>query len=111
MAEAIARSLAPSQISVYSAGSEPSKVNPTALSVLAEVDIDASKHYSKSLDAIPIADIDVVVTLCAEERCPVLPPGAARLDWAMPDPAGADDELAAFRDVRDELFRRLRAVF
>lgn len=111
MAEAIARSLAPAHVTVYSAGSEPSQVNPAALVVLSEVAIDAQGHQSKSIDAIPIAAIDVVVTLCAEERCPVLPPGSRRLDWSMPDPAGAADELEAFRRIRDELRARLGNVW
>ena len=40
---------------------------------------------------------------------------AHRVHWGLPDPAGAganeEDRLQAFRDVRDELRRRLAIVF
>jgi arsenate reductase (thioredoxin) len=115
MAEGIARSLAPPGVKVTSAGSAPSRLNPLAVRALAEVGIDISGHRAKSVDEIPPYGIDVVVTLCAEEVCPVILGKALRVHWGLPDPAavaGADDErLQAFWDVRDELRRRLAAVF
>ncbi len=71
MAEGLARSLAPSGVKVSSAGSAPSKLNPLAVKALAELGLDISAHSSKSVDDIPPGDVDVVVTLCAEEVCPV----------------------------------------
>jgi arsenate reductase len=53
---------------------------------------------------VPLAEADVVVTLCAEEVCPVVPGAVGRLHWPLPDPAL---DLAAFRRVRDELRRLL----
>jgi arsenate reductase len=115
MAEALARGQAPDTIRVYSAGSAPSQVNPHTLRVLAEVGIDASSQFSKGIDSIPVAQIDTVVTLCAEETCPILPKEVRRLHWPLPDPAvvaGADYErLRAFRSVRDEITHRLTALF
>ncbi|MGD2151750.1 MAG: hypothetical protein PVG79_00690 [Gemmatimonadales bacterium] len=59
--------------------------------------------------------VDAVITLCAEEVCPAWLGYAHRLHWPLPDPAaatGSDDEvLGAFRSVRDELSRRLVALF
>ena len=49
MAEGIARSLAPAGVKISSAGSAPSKVNPFAIRVLAEIGIDATRQYSKSV--------------------------------------------------------------
>jgi arsenate reductase len=115
MAEGIARSLAPATIKVSSAGSQPSRVNPLALQALAEIGIDASRQHSKSVDDIPPGDVDVVITLCAEEVCPAFLGKALRLHWGLPDPAHAAgseaERLEAFRRVRDELRRRLAVVF
>lgn len=103
MAEAIARRLAPPGVAVYSAGSAPSRVNPLAVEALAEIGLDATAQRSKGLDAIPLSEIDVVVTLCAEEVCPVFPGNVERIHWPLEDPAGQ----AGFRKVRDELGRRI----
>jgi arsenate reductase len=115
MAEGIARSLAPAGTKISSAGSTPTRVNPVAMKVLAELGIDISGHRSKSVNDIPPGDVDVVVTLCAEEVCPVFFGKALRIHWGLPDPASADDgdgmPLDTFRRVRDELRRRLTKVF
>ena len=115
LAEGLARRLAPSDTRVYSAGSEPGTINPLAVRVLAEVGVDASAQHSKGLDAIPLDEIDLVVTLCAEEGCPLFPRPVRKLHWPLPDPAkasGSDEErLAAFRAVRDELAARLPTLW
>ena len=114
MAEGIARSLAPAGVRISSAGSAPSKVNPLAIRVLAEIGIDASGQHSKSVSDIPPDGVDAVVTLCAEEECPVFLGEARRYHWGLPDPGGAGDEAArleSFRAVRDEIRRRLAVVF
>lgn len=109
LAEAIARALAPAHVRVMSAGSNPTQVRPEAIAVLAEVGIDASGQRSKHVAEIDPATVDTVITLCGEEECPVFLGAAERLHWGLPDPAGAG--LDAFREVRDELQRRLAVVF
>ncbi len=115
MAEGIARALAPPSVRISSAGSRPSRLNPLAIKALAEIGLDISGHRSKSVDSIPPDDVDAVVTLCAEEVCPVFLGKALRLHWGLPDPAAAEGDeaarLEAFRGVRDELRRRLAVVF
>ena len=115
MAEGIARALAPVGVRISSAGSAPSKLNPLAVQALAEIGIDIGGQVSKSVDAIPPDDVEAVVTLCAEEVCPVFLGKAHRVHWGLPDPANAGateaQRLQAFRDVRDELRRRLAVVF
>jgi len=111
MAEGLARHSAPPGVAVYSAGSKPGVLNPYAVTALAELDIDISHHRSKGFDAVPIADADHVITLCAEEECPYVVTPARRLSWAMPDPAAAEGraaKVAAFRAARDDIDRRLR---
>lgn len=116
MAEGIARSLAPAGVRVSSAGSEPAAVKPEAIAVLREIGIDISHHQSKSIAALPNAGtVDAVITLCAEEVCPLFLRRVPQVHWAFPDPAaapgGAQERLAAFRAVRDELQRRLSFLF
>lgn len=114
MAEGIARSLAPAGVKVASAGSVPTSVRPEAVTVLREIGIDIGAQRSKGVDDIE-RSVDAVITLCAEEVCPVWLGDATRAHWALPDPAsvtGSDaDRLDAFRGVRDELARRLRVLF
>jgi arsenate reductase len=115
MAEGIARTLAPPGVTVSSAGSQPSVVNPLAVRALDELGIDIRGQRSKGVDSVAPEDVQAVITLCAEEVCPVFPGNVRRIHWALPDPAGAgaseEDRLQAFRDVRDELRRRLAVVF
>ena len=111
MAEGLARNLLGPEIEVMSAGSSPSRVNPLAVEALAEVGIDITHHRSKGVEAIA-DDVDLVITLCADEVCPVFLGRAKRLHWPLPDPATAPAESASqrFREVRDELRKRILAL-
>jgi arsenate reductase len=115
LAEGVARSLAPAGVTISSAGSRPTRVNPLAIRALDEIGIDLRGHFSKSVDTIPPDGVEVVITLCAEEECPVFLGQARRIHWGLPDPGGAGlteaQQLQSFRDVRDELKRRLSVVF
>lgn len=113
IAEGVARSMAPSGVKVWSAGSRPTSVRPEAIAVLKEIGIDISNHRSKAVAEIPPAEVDTVITLCGEEECPLFLGKATRLHWGLPDPAAVQDSeqdrLNAFRSTRDELRRRLEA--
>ena len=105
MAEGLARARFGSRVTVQSAGSQPTRVNPYAIEVMRELDIDLSAHASKSVDAIDPASVDTVVTLCAEEVCPAWLGAARRLHWPVPDPASDDPALS-----RAEVLQRFRAA-
>lgn len=109
MAEGLARHLFGDRVQVQSAGSQPSRVNPQAIAVMAEIGIDILTQTSKSIDAVDIQHADLVITLCADEVCPVVPGRVERLHWPLPDPVAAPPArmVEAFRSVRDELKRRL----
>lgn len=114
MAEGWARALFGPRVRVQSAGSRPSRVNPLAVEVMREVGIDLTPHESKSVETIDPATVDTVITLCAEEVCPVFLGQARRLHWPLADPASEqplprEAMLARFRAARDELRRRLTA--
>ncbi|MES2642333.1 MAG: arsenate reductase ArsC [Myxococcota bacterium] len=120
MAEGWARALLGDRARIQSAGTRPSRVNPYAIEVMAEVGIDLAGQHSKGVDTIDPATVDTVITLCAEEVCPVFLGAARRLHWPIPDPASDDasltreEMLERFRTARDELrarvegFERLR---
>lgn len=116
MAEGLARARAPAGWTVYSAGSHPARLSTTAVRAMDELGIDIRAQRSKGIEDVPLQRADVIVTLCAEEVCPVVPGGRARrLHWPLPDPAATpgDDaaRLAAFRATRDELGRRIAELF
>tara|TARA_Y100000815_G_scaffold77635_1_gene66684 strand:+ start:13829 stop:14701 length:873 start_codon:yes stop_codon:yes gene_type:complete len=116
MAEGLARQLLGPQVEVLSAGSQPTRVNPHAIAAMADAGIDISRQTSKSVDAIEPASIDLVVTLCAEEVCPILPGKVKRLHWPIADPAGEHAELseeqiqARFRQARDQIKMRIEVL-
>ena len=107
MAEGLARTLAPPAYRFWSAGSEPGALHPLAVAALAEVGVDISHQRAKGLPAIPLDQVDTIVTLCAEEVCPIVPGTVARVHWPLPDPARVEgseaERLAAFRAARDRL--------
>jgi arsenate reductase len=112
MAEGLARALFGDRAVVASAGSVPTRVNPHAVAAMAEIGIDISGQRSKSVDEVGAGDFDMIITLCADEVCPVVPGRVKRLHWPLPDPAAAPPEQARerFREVRDAIQSRLESL-
>jgi arsenate reductase (thioredoxin) len=116
LAEGLARKILGPGVRVQSAGSKPSRVNPLAIEAAREVGVDLSSHASKSVDTIDPSSVDTVVTLCAEEVCPVFLGKARRLSWPIADPASDDPNLSSeamlerFRTARDEIAARLEEL-
>ena len=113
MAEGLLTHEGADKFEVYSAGTEPSRVNPLAIRAMREVGIDISAHRSKSVAEYAGQEFDYVITVCdrARDNCPVFPGRAERIHWSFEDPAAAtgDDEtrLSVFRRIRDEIRERL----
>jgi arsenate reductase len=111
MAEGLARARFGDAARVQSAGSCAAGVNALAMKALTELGIDISGQTSKTADTIDPETVDTVVTLCAEEVCPVFLAKARHVHWPMRDPTAGggteEEELARFREVRDEIRRRL----
>ena len=112
MAEGLARMMFGDRATIQSAGSEPAKVNPYAIEVMNEVGADLTSHSSKSVDTIDPATVDTVITLCAEEVCPVFLGHVRRVHWPIPDPASPeplprDEMLRRFRTARDSIRAKL----
>ena len=118
MAEGILKNLYGDRFEVYSAGTEPSRVNPYAIKAMEEIGIDISGHSSKAIEKFRGKEFDYVITLCGSEgeACPAFPGGGGnRLHRGFPDPSqfrGKDEEiLAGFRTVRDEIRTWLESEF
>ena len=126
MAEGLLRHVYGEKYEVFSAGTNPTRVHPLAIKVMAEVGIDISGQYSKNIEEFSNVDIDLAVTVCqssARTLCPLCGPPAfmgrpevinAKLhktkhyfSHGFSDPSeveGTEDEkLAAFRRTRDEI--------
>jgi arsenate reductase len=114
LAEGAAKQIFGERAQIASAGSQPTKVNPFAARALNEVGAEVHSLYSKTVDEISrdfIDQLDYVITLCAEEVCPVLLSQAKKLHWPLPDPAGHpgndDEQMMRFRQTRDEIRKRI----
>lgn len=111
MAEGLARRIFGPTVRIQSAGSEPKHVNPYAARVMREIGIDISAHYAKSIRQLPpefLATMEVIITLCAEEVCPVvIAPQAQRIHWPLHDPAeGSLLLVVVARHVTNRLLHR-----
>jgi arsenate reductase len=117
IAEGILRHIAHGAVDVESAGAEPSQVHPLAVAAVKRLlDIDITGQRSKSVNEFAGQHFDYVITLCdsAKETCPVFPGDPERIHWRFDDPAAVqgteDDRHRAFRQLADELERRLRLL-
>lgn len=114
MAEGLWRQLGAGQWESFSAGSNPAGyVHPMAIEVMQEIGIDLSAARSKHVDEFAGQGFDLVVTVCdsARETCPIFPGAKQTLHWPFDDPAhaegSAEQKLAVFRDVRDQIRRQI----
>ena len=129
MAEGFFRAYGSNNIEVFSAGLEPGGVNPLAVKVMAEIDIDISGHTSNNLNEYLELEFDYVITVCdnAATKCPIFSGNsrnspekyALRAHWPIPDPASAlkssssdkaateNEVLQVFRKIRDEIGQKI----
>lgn len=113
MAEGFLRSMAGDRFDVASAGTEATQVHPLAVRAMMEIGVDVSRHTSKIVDQFVAQPWDYVITVCdaANEACPMFPKKSSRLHWSFDDPSqatGSDDQkLEVFRQVRDQIKRRI----
>ncbi len=94
---------------VYSAGTEPTTVNPYAIKVMKEIDIDIFSHSSKSIKEFESMEFDHVITVCggADQACPFFLGGKKYTHKGFKDPAcvkgDEKEKMRVFREVRDEI--------
>jgi len=112
MAEGWTRHLKADSIEAYSAGIETHGLNPHAVKVMAEADVDISDHSSKLVTDLKDIRFDYVITVCghAHETCPFFPTGAKVVHVGFDDPpklardAETEEEARThYRRVRDKI--------
>lgn len=109
MAEGYLRYFAGDNAIVYSAGVEIHGVNPKAIAIMKEDNVDISNHTSNNIDEYKGINFDFVITVCdnAKERCPFFPIAAKKFHYNFPDPAkatGTEEEIKEqFRKVRQQI--------
>ncbi len=114
MAEGWLRHLAGDRFEVLSAGTNPVGVNPQAVEVMQEVEIDISHQQSKHVAEFQGRRLHYVITVCdhAQASCPTEPRGDVRLHWSFDDPAHAQgsvlERVEVFRRVRDEIGKQIQ---
>lgn len=109
MAEGYLKHFAKNNATIYSAGVETHGVNPRAIAIMKEDDIDISEHTSNNLDEYLEVQFDYILTVCdnAKERCPFFPGKAERLHYNFFDPSkieGTEEEIhKAFTKTRNQI--------
>lgn len=116
MAEGWTRALKSNEIEVYSAGIETHGLNPNAVKVMAEAEVDISEQTSQHIDEFKEVELDYVITVCghAHETCPWFPADCEVVYVGFDDPpkmahaiaeAGGNEEaqLDCYRTVRDQI--------
>jgi len=114
MADGWLKALGGNLYEVQSAGLEAHGLNPRAIQVMSEADVDISMYTSNVIDTETLNRADYVVTLCghADEHCPVISnPNVQKWHWGFDDPAkavGTEEEIMnKFREVRDDIKARI----
>ncbi|MCP4650853.1 MAG: arsenate reductase ArsC [PVC group bacterium] len=114
MAEGILRFLDGDDYEAFSAGVNPTDINPLAVRAMAEIDIDITVQRSKSVTEFQDQAFDFVITVCnnAKQSCPILADKHEKIHWDMEDPAevnGTEEEkMIVFREMRDEIVNRVK---
>ncbi len=119
MAEAFLRRYGGDHFNAYSAGLEPTEIDPMTREVMREVGIDLEGQYAKGvktyLGRLMVNHL-IIVCEAAGRNCPRTWPGLEieeRLLWPFDDPAEAqgrrEEKLQTFRRVRDQLERQVKS--
>jgi arsenate reductase len=126
IAEGLLRNIYGEKYEVFSAGTNPTKVNPLAIKVMAEIGIDISKQYSKGLEEFSDTEIDLAISVCQSSAKTLCALCSSPITMGRPlivnamlhktknyivhgfeDPSeveGTEEEkLAAFRRTRDQI--------
>lgn len=118
IAEGLAKKMLINRARVESAGSTPgTSVHPLAIQTLQEVGINFAHQKPKSIsELLPefVKNLDLVITLCKEEQCPVLHGKFRKESWSLPDPADpmipVTKRIEAFRETRDAIKEKIEIL-
>lgn len=108
MAEGFGRKYGNNIIETYSAGSHPSgKINPDAVAVMKEADIDISGQSSNGFSDLPVMEFDYVVTMGCGDVCPFYPE-KKYVEWDLENPKGKS--IYFFRLIRDKIGEKVKSL-
>jgi protein-tyrosine-phosphatase len=110
MAEGFFKKYAPKEYEGISAGTMPvSEINPLAVEVMREVDIDISGQNSKEITEDMIRNSSKIVNMGCMDKvsCPTLFLQNL-LDWNIEDPK--DKQIDKVREIRDEIEQRVKEL-
>lgn len=118
MAAALARSLLP-EVYIASAGVFRGEPDPFAVAAMEEIGLDLSIHRPLAFEDLEDGFFDLVVTLAPEAHHRAMEltrNDAVEVEyWPTPDATAVsgnrEQQLSAYRDVRDMLTRRIRERF
>jgi protein-tyrosine-phosphatase len=119
MAEALLKHLRGKRIYVDSVGLKSAPLDPFVIEVMAEIGIDLRRHHAKTFEDLADTSFDVIITLAPEaqhhavEMTRIM---ACDVEyWPTMDPTlvegSREVRLAAYRELRDQLLRRIRERF
>jgi arsenate reductase len=102
MAEGILKSTYNHMYEAYSAGTEPTEINPLSIEAMKEIGIDISRQRSRGLDELKGLEFDLAVMVCdhAKSVCPVIPNAKMTIHKSFEDPG---NDLDSFRKSRDDI--------
>lgn len=115
IAEAAAKHLSPPRVRIFSAGVKPTSIPSQVHKVMAEIGISLNGQACKAIDCVPIGEIDLMVSFgAAATKCGPLPEKIKVEHWPISadrPPAETPATLADFRRERDEIDKRVFALF
>ena len=119
MAEGLAKHFFGDMIYIDSAGVRQGEIDSFAIAVCAEMGVNISQHNSKTFDDLEDTSFDLVVSLTPEAQhraVEMTRTMAVELEyWPSMDPTGINGSrevvMAAFRQVRDQLLKRIKERF
>lgn len=118
MAEAFLRKYGGDRFNAYSAGLEPTEIDPMTYEVMQEIGFDLEGQHAKSvqtyLGRLLVHDL-IIVCEQADRDCPHTWPGLeieSRIYWPFDDPAAPvgsrTERLDRFRRVRNQMEQRIK---
>ena len=119
MAAALMRHLFGKFVYVDSAGVRAGELDPFAVEVMEEVGIEIGKYKPKQFEDLEDGSFDLAITLSPEAQHRAIEmtrTSAVEIEyWQTMDPTAVEgtreQRLEAYRQVRDELMRRIRERF
>ena len=114
IAEGLFREEVGDKFEVFSAGSNPSRLHPAAIKVMAEWGIDIQEQESEKIDNYLNKKINVIITVCdnAKNTCPNFPDGEIIIHWSIKDPfhgwSDNEKDLEPYRMTRNEIKAKIK---